>query len=267
MRDPLEGVADDGSIRTGVARERVPASYEPVLTAASEALRSIVDRGAATPDAELLLYGSVATGQAVPGRSDVDLVMVGADAEAVRPVADELSDRFANLCRAVEIGTAGLADHERGGDEAYGWRVFLRHYCVAIAGPDRVRGTEDFPADARAARGFNGDIGRALDAWRRSGGATVSGRRVARKTLLAVAGIVSVVDRTWTTDRLTAATRWRVHRPELADRLDELVSWIDVDADAVPPADVERALSDVVPTVVDDFRAAVGLWDEEPAAV
>ncbi len=37
------------------------------------------------------------------------------------------------------------------GDEAYGNRVFLRHYCLPLAGPDRLRGTAAFRADARAA--------------------------------------------------------------------------------------------------------------------
>jgi hypothetical protein len=43
-------------------------------------------------------------------------------------------------------------------DEAYGGRVFLRHYCVHLVGPDLHSALPDFTADVRAARGFNGDI-------------------------------------------------------------------------------------------------------------
>jgi hypothetical protein len=42
------------------------------------------------------------------------------------------------------------------------------------------------------------------------------GRRVARKTLLAVAGLVSVHDTTWTTDREGATQRWSVIDPPLS---------------------------------------------------
>lgn len=55
MRDPDEGVAPDGTIVTGVRRDRVPAAFEPVLAAATEALPDGVG---------LHVDGSVATGQA-----------------------------------------------------------------------------------------------------------------------------------------------------------------------------------------------------------
>jgi hypothetical protein len=73
-RDPREGVADDGTIVTGANRVRVPALYEPVLRDAVTAIRS-----ALAPDpAGIHVYGSVATGQARPPRSDVDLLVVTA---------------------------------------------------------------------------------------------------------------------------------------------------------------------------------------------
>jgi len=73
VRDPGEGVAADGTITTGAARSRVPQVFEPVLSTAARAI------AAAGRDASAYLYGSVATGQARPGSSDVDLLTVGLD--------------------------------------------------------------------------------------------------------------------------------------------------------------------------------------------
>lgn len=62
------------------------------------------------------------------------------------------------LSRGVEIGAASPADFHGQGDEVYGLRVFLRRYCVHLVGPDSTLDVPAFPADRRAARGFNGDL-------------------------------------------------------------------------------------------------------------
>jgi hypothetical protein len=63
------------------------------------------------------------------------------------------------------VPAAGLAGDS---DAAYGNRVFLRHYCVHLAGPDPAAALSAFPADARAARGFNGDLGWHRRRWRQT---------------------------------------------------------------------------------------------------
>ncbi len=257
MLDPEEGLNADGTIRTGVARDRVPAEFEPVLVAAVEALRELPDE-----HAELHLYGSVATGMARLGVSDVDMVAIGVPEGWARATSAALSARFVDLCRGVEIGQARPGDLRRDGDAAYGNRVFLRHYCVSFAGPDGLRSADGFRGDARAARGFNGDIGRCLDGWR-SG---ADPRRVARKTLLALAGLISVHDRTWTTDRGTAARRWSELDPDRAQDIAGLLSW--AEGHRVPSAaELAAALggNGVVTATVEKFAAAVGLWSDPVA--
>jgi hypothetical protein len=134
----------------------------------------------------------------------------------------------------VEIAAAEAEDLAGDSDAAYGFRVFLRHYCIHLAGPDPSAWLPAFPADTRAARGFNGDIARHCRRWRQELGsgtvpADLLGVRAARKTLLAVAGLVSVCDRTWTTDRARAARRWGEIEPGTAAPLRRLLSW------ATPP--------------------------------
>lgn len=268
MRDPLEGVAADGTIRTGAARSRVPAVYEPVLAA----LVAAFEQARASGPASLLLYGSVATGQARPPRSDVDVVAVGLPAGAAGAIGTALSLRSAELCREVAVGAAQPATYEGDDDdEAHGNRVFLKHYCVLLAGDDLAAAWPPFPADARAARGFNGDIALRLQDWREQAGARTEldsaaaaalGRRVARKTLVTAAGLVSVHDRTWTTDRASAARRWGEVDPATSDDLRRLASWAEDERTATVD-DVRRALTEggVVQRVADAFRERIDLWD------
>jgi hypothetical protein len=260
MADPDEGIAPDGTIRTGAHRDRVPAIFEQVL-ADAVAL-------AAGSGASLYVYGSVANGTARPGASDVDLVSIDLPDAAI--VGQRLSARYADRCRGVEVAAATAADLAGDADAAYGFRVFLRHYCVHLAGPDPAAALPAFPADTRAARGFNGDLDQHLRQWRReleSGTAAAGslGVRTARKTLLAVAGLVSVHDHTWTTDRSRAVRRWGELEPGLAAELVRLLSW--AQGERHPSReDVERALADhgIVPAIVARFTSLIGLWTDDP---
>lgn len=256
MIDPREGIAPDGTIVTGAARSRVPGVFEPLVAAAVEEL-------SARSQVSVYLYGSVATGQAQPGRSDLDLLTAGLEKDDARAVAASLFEGFPGLCRGVEIAVADAGDLVGVTDEAYGIQVFLRHYCVRLHGPDLSSHLPAFRADSHAARGLNGDIGQHAQRWQselREGHAPqVVGRRLARKTLLAVAGLVSIHDVTWTTDRGTAARRWGEVHLELADDLHTLLAWSE-GTDLPNSEAVERAVDVVVPGVVSAFEGLIGLW-------
>lgn len=254
MLDPKEGLAPDGTIRTGARRDRVPAEYEPVLASAVAAFGEVSDK-----HAELHLYGSVATGMARLGVSDVDLLAIGVPAGWARDVSADLSRRFMDLCRGVEIGQAQMADFRGEGNAAYGGRVFLHHYCVPLAGPDAFRGVRPFLGDAQAARGFNGDIAECLNRWR-SG---ADPRRVARKTLLAAAGFVSVHYGTWTTDRSTAARRWAQLDPGHAGDIAEILDWAEGRCTpSVAQLNAVLGQTGAVAVAVERFAADVGLWSD-----
>jgi uncharacterized protein len=259
VHDPDEGLTADGMIRTGVGVGRIPAAFAPVVRAAVDAV------GSADARAELHLYGSVATGTAVPGRSDVDLMTIGLAEEEAGRIGAELSRTFAGTCRGVAIGAAQPDDFADGTDERYGNRVFLRHYCVPLRGADALRSPAPFPGDARAARGFNGDIGDRLQHWRRGlesrPAATPSARRIARKTLFAVTGLVSVHDRVWTTDRHPSGRRWAELQPRWKPWLTRLGAWAD-GRSSPSGAELTAVLADdgIVAAVVDSFAADIGLW-------
>ncbi|MBO3089174.1 nucleotidyltransferase domain-containing protein [Cellulomonas dongxiuzhuiae] len=261
MSDPVEGVAADGTIRTGARRDRVPPDFEDVLR---DAVASVGGSGAS-----LYLYGSVATGTARPGSSDMDLLSI--DLADAGTVAQRLSTRYADRCRGVEVAAAASGELAGDTDAAYGLQVFLRHYCVHLAGPDPAAALPRYPADARAARGLNGDLSHHLRRWRQSVSSGTEhadrlGVRVGRKTLLAVAGLVSVHDRTWTTDRSLAVRRWSEIEPELSGRLGSLHRWA-LEGQAPSRQEVEHALDSdgIVAAVVERFSSLIGLWPDGDA--
>ena len=95
--------------------------------------------------------------------------------------------------------------------------------------------------------------------------ADLLGVRVARKALLAVASLVSVHDRTWTTDRARAVRCWSDHESCLAAQLGRLHSW--ATAGRRPGREeVERALADdgIVSAIVQRFASLIGLWTHDP---
>ena len=257
LHDPIEGVAPDGTIVTGASEARLSPEFLPILEAVKKRL---------PPEVSLYAYGSVANGTARVGESDVDLVTVGLDSETAKDLGATLSEEFSKLCRGVEIGPGQRTGYEGSDDESHGNRVFLRHYCVHLAGPDFRDEFPNYPANTDAARGFNGDIGICADRWKaeleQGGSPALLGRKIARKTLFAVAGLVSVHDQTWTTDRIGAAQRWGEVTPSLSEDLDTLVLWGDGQTQNVSEDEVKRMLTDTVTKVVNDFSDKVGLWNE-----
>jgi len=254
--DPLEGVTATGQIQTGACLDRVPDVFVPVL----ESTRDLIASGGS--DASLYVYGSVATGSARIPASDVDLLAIGLDSDTASALSHTQSNRFATICRGVELAVGSPEDFVGDHDEAYGGRVFLHHYCVHFSGMNHDVADVGFPADARAARGFNGDIAQHLLRWRScvdNQPPNVLGRAVARKTLLAVSGLVSVHDQTWTTDRGLASRRWAEIDPELGPGLRELIAWCD-GAPLVDRGDLARAMDTTVAPIVQAFANTIGLW-------
>jgi uncharacterized protein len=202
-RDPAEGVDADGYVVTGVSVDNVPPAYRPVVADCVAALTGFPELDG------LYLYGSVATGQARPPASDLDLLALWTSTVDTSAVVAELSTRHGAMVREVGLahGTVDWLASEADG-------CFLKHYCVPLAGRDRRVELPRYRASRALADGFNAD----LDTTLRS---IVDGKapaaRARRRVLLAVATIESVSHATWSTDRDTGAALLRQHHPEWTD--------------------------------------------------
>jgi hypothetical protein len=133
------------------------------------AFQSVVDDLCAAvrgPLADLVdsayLYGSVARADAVPGRSDLDAVLLLVDA----PSPHEL-ERIEAARRALEQrhGEVVKVDFDLGNlDEVHApenftrWGFWLKHHCRCIAGPDRAQAFPLFRPSRAVALAVNGDF-------------------------------------------------------------------------------------------------------------
>lgn len=148
----------EGYIRAEADLANVQPEYRGVTDAAAALLtREFGDRLHSA-----YLYGSVVRGNAVPGRSDADLVAVltapptEEDRRRARRVEQALTERFAVLTTAgVNLTHLGevLSPAER-----YGWQVFLRELSVCVAGQDLRPDLPPTRPSAALAVGFHADV-------------------------------------------------------------------------------------------------------------
>jgi hypothetical protein len=229
-RDPAEGVSPEGVIVTGAAAERVPAVYRPVVADCVDLLMSLFGDRLHS----LYLYGSVATGQARPPGSDLDLVPVWlSDPEpGAVAAAAQLSARHAALVREVSLASCTLAEVLAETRDGLGMRCFLRHYCVWLAGVDLRPSLLPCRPSRAVADGFNDDVAALVRRWRSDVDAASTtaevaavARAAARKLLLVAATLESAEHGGWTTDRATGAALLAAYHPEWTAVAERALSW------------------------------------------
>lgn len=225
-RDPGEGVDADGYLVTGAAVANVPPAYRPVL---ADCIATVTAAFADRLDG-LYLYGSVATGQATPPDSDVDLLALWTstvDDDEVAAVAAALSARHSAMVREVGLARATPDSIRLDADQA-----FVKHYCVPLSGRDIRPELPRFRASRALADGFNDDLPTVVhrmrstvDSARTPQERLAATRKAARRLLLAVATIESVSHSTWSTDRGTGAALLARHHPEWTDVAGRALDW------------------------------------------
>ncbi|WP_161556036.1 nucleotidyltransferase domain-containing protein [Mangrovicoccus ximenensis] len=116
------------------------------------------------------VYGSVAAGRALPGRSDLDLTLV-----LHGPAEDSARQELEAIRTALEAAHPVVAkvDFDIGSlrdlasqDSAMAWRYWLRHHCRCLAGADLSVGIRLFRPSKALALAVNGDFGRVLAGYR-----------------------------------------------------------------------------------------------------
>jgi hypothetical protein len=220
-RDPAEGVDADGYLVTGASAEAIPTVYEPVIADCVATLTAFAGLDG------LYLYGSVATGQARPPDSDLDLLALWTSTADVSGVVAELSTRHSAVVREVGLAEATV---DSLADEAD--RCFLKHYCLPLAGRDRRPALPRCRPSRALADGFNDDLTAvvarlrsAVDNAPTPAARLAAVRNAARRLLLATATIESVSHATWSTDRGTGAALLARHHPEWTDVAARALGW------------------------------------------
>jgi hypothetical protein len=156
------------------------------------------------------LYGSIVRGNAVPGRSDADLVAMlrapatDQDRQRARRVEQALLERFPVLAGAgVGLGDVGEL---RSPAERYAGQVFLRELCVCICGTDLRPDLPRTRPSAAVAVGFHHDTPQVLARARRVLASSTDAeavqracRSAARRMVQAAFAVVMARDGVWAT--------------------------------------------------------------------
>lgn len=224
--DDGSGLDDDGYFLREGSLSRVPAAFAPVVAAADE---TIGDRfGSRLHSA--YLYGSVPRGTAVPGVSDLDLLLAlhTPPTTADRAAADALAAAVDTAFAQVDGVGVLLFDVDRLLSERerhdLGW--FIACLCTPLRGPDLAVRLPRYRPTSLLARETNGDLFRDLPGLRERAAATPEGatrdrltRGVARR--LVRTGFTLVMPRWggWTSDLTASAEIFGRYYPAHAGQM------------------------------------------------
>jgi predicted nucleotidyltransferase len=216
MRDPWEGRDATGAVVTGAHLDRISPAFAGVIKDASHA---IVARFADLVHS-VHVYGSVATGQAIVGRSDLDLLVVAHAPLPSTDLQDVLKPIAAAHPQVRDIGgSVVLLDRFRGAHPAArADRCFLHHYTVLVHGPHPLPWHPPCIADQALAEGFGAlALSRLHDLAANGPSAEDDVPQLGRHLLMAAATLLSIQDGEWSTDRWDAVQRIRRRDPAAGD--------------------------------------------------
>ena len=162
-----KGLDHDGYIAREGSLGRVPPEFAPLVASARARIAD------AFGDARLhsaYLYGSVPRGTAIPGVSDLDLLLAlhsdptDADRADARALETGLNDDFAEVdgVSALLFSTDTLLSELERYD--MGWMVAC--LCTPLLGDDLAARLPRYRPSSVLARESNGDLGPSLDRWR-----------------------------------------------------------------------------------------------------
>jgi uncharacterized protein len=251
-----------------IAREgdlaRVPAAFTPVVEAARTGILSAFGPGRLHSS---YLYGSVPRGTAVPGVSDLDVLLAlrgepdSADRAAAARLEDELAAQFPQVIGAG-IGLASVAallsDLER---HDLGW--FVACLCTPLTGEDLAARLPRYRPTSLLARETNGDLGDLIPRWRerlREAGLAASLRTLSRGVSRRVVrtGFTLVMPRWngWTSDLGESAAVFGRYYPQRREQMNAAAS-----AGRAPTADravLGMLVNDLAPWLAAEYTAVHG---------
>ena len=258
------GLDQDGFIAREGDLARVSPVFAPVVAAAAAQIASSFGPGLLH---SAYLYGSVPRGTAVPGRSDLDVLLAlaaepgEAERAAARRLGAGLDARFPQIDGAgIELAAAAalLSEAER---YDLGWMIAC--LCTPLAGPDLAAQLPRYRPTSLLARETNGDLAGLLPHWRdqlaaagRDASLSVLARRVTRRIVRT--GFTLVMPRWggWTSDLAQSAGVFGRYYPRRAAQLRAA-------ADAALSRTADRALlgmltDDLGPWLAAEYTAVHG---------
>lgn len=221
------GLEQDGTIAREGALDRVPEAFAPVVDAARA---RIAGAFGTTRLHSAYLYGSIPRGTAVPGVSDLDLLLAlhdepteadRADAKRIEVSLDRSFPQVNGVGILVSDSRTLLSDLER-----HDLGFFVACLCTPLLGDDLAEQLPDYRPTTLLARETNGDVALALPRWRARAADAVTDS--ARKALsrgvgrrLVRTGFTLIMPRWggWTSDLDESAELFGVYYPERVEQM------------------------------------------------
>ncbi|WP_371665658.1 nucleotidyltransferase domain-containing protein [Streptomyces sp. NBC_01241] len=261
------GLNPDGTIRREGSLTRMPAVFAPVVDAARARIAETFG-GARLHSA--YIYGSIPRGTAVPGVSDLD-VLLALRAEptevvlaAARAVEAELDGSFDQidgvgvLLVAAETVTSELERNDLG--------FFLACLCTPLLGEDLDARLPHYRPTPLLARETNGDLHLSLPRWRRRAAeATTDAERrnlsrgAARRIVRS--GFTLVMPRwgSWTSDLAESAEVFAGYYPDHPERVEQMRTAARTGrVPSADPAVLAMLIDDLAPWLAAEYLAVHG---------
>lgn len=257
------GLDPNGFIISEVSQAKILPEYQ-----------SVIDDGIAALKASLpgivhsvYIYGSVARGGAVRGKSDLDMLVIfkhkltQQEQNTLNALQEDLSNQHKSLVREVGIADA-ICTYDEMIDPAnkYSWGAYLKILCTCVDGEDLTKRFEDFKISPDIAIGFNGNVDKAIrgtiqklvDAKTEEEVVKIT-TTIARKLIRTCYMMVMTRAQIWTTKLNEQAKLFLQYFPEKQSLIRTLQGWIDT-----PPRSREgvlKVLEDDSQWIVDNFEA------------
>jgi uncharacterized protein len=257
------GLNDDGTIAREGALDRIPAAFAPVVDAA----RAQITARFGPRLHSAYLYGSIPRGTAMPGVSDLDMLIVLRDepADPDRAVAKAIEAAIDGSFR--QINGAGLVLSSVAASlselERYDGGFFVACLCTPLLGEDLAGQLPRYRPTSLLARETNGDLALVLPRWRaRAAEATTDAERrtisryVGRR--LARTGFTLIMPcwGGWTSDLDRSAELFGTYYPGRAAQM--RVAAATARAPSADPAVLGMLIDDLGPWLAAEYTAVHG---------
>ncbi|MFD8797869.1 nucleotidyltransferase domain-containing protein [Streptomyces atroolivaceus] len=267
------GLAADGTIRREGAADLVQTGFAPVVEAARVRL---ADTFGPARLHSAYLYGSIPRGTAIPGRSDLDLLVVlhdeptDADRVAADGVGAALDAAFGvidGVGLLLSSARAVLSEAER---DDFGF--FVACLCTPLLGEDLAAHLPRYRPTSLLARETNGDLTPTLPHWRAlaAGAATDEARlrlsrRVARRLVRSAFTLVMPRWGGWTSDLHRSAELFARFYPDHPERVAQVRAAADTARTPSPdPAGLAGLIEDLGPWLAAEYTRVHGTKAPRP---
>ncbi|MCE7793799.1 nucleotidyltransferase domain-containing protein [Salipaludibacillus sp. CUR1] len=223
-----------------VSIDKIDNIYKPCIRESVESLKDLFHPHLHS----VYVYGSVARGEAVPIKSDLDLIAMfdgklsSGNLAELQQLAGELSQKYRSLVRDVGIAVAYY--HYTVEPSNYYENAFLKELCVCVCGEDLGDRFGPYKLTSEVAIRFNGDIGEALtrtlnrlETATNKKFKTIS-QNFSRKLIRTYYSMVMVRSQIWSTRLHEQSEVFLHHFPDKKPIIQTLINWIDE-----PPANRE----------------------------